>query len=60
MTHAEFAAKLLREAAHIFRSVGGGDPDSDAQTEEFAQIFEHAANLVEADPTGSLDTSLGQ
>ncbi|TVR99808.1 MAG: hypothetical protein EA406_02370 [Rhodospirillales bacterium] len=59
MTHAEFAAKLLREAANIFRSVGGGDPASDAQTEEFAQIFEHAADLVETDPTGSLERPTG-
>lgn len=52
MTHAEFAARLLREAASIFRSVGGGDPASDERAEEFAEIYEQAAVMVEHDPLG--------
>lgn len=52
MTHAEFAARLLREAASIFRNVGGGDPASDDRAEEFASIYDQAAAMVEQDPLG--------
>lgn len=52
MTHAEFAARLLREAASIFRSVGGGTPDADDRADEFASIYEQAAAMVERDPLG--------
>lgn len=54
MTHAEFAAKLLRNAASIFRSIGGGDPASDDRTDQFASLYEQMADLVEKDPLGKI------
>jgi hypothetical protein len=55
MTHAEFAARLLREAASIFRSIGGGDPASDDRADQFATLYEQMADLVEKDPLGKID-----
>jgi hypothetical protein len=55
MTHAEFAAKLLRNAATIFRSVGGGDPAADDRADQFASLYEQMADLVEKDPLGKID-----
>jgi hypothetical protein len=55
MTHAEFAARLLREAASIFRTIAGGDPTSDERAEEFASLYERVAELVEVDPTGVIN-----
>lgn len=56
MTHAEFAARLLREAASIFRSIGGGDPETDERADQFASLYERVAELVEQDPLGNIDT----
>jgi hypothetical protein len=55
MTHAEFAARLLREAASIFRSIAGGDPASDERTDQFATLYEQMADRVEQDPLGKID-----
>lgn len=52
MTHAELAATLLRDAAKLFRSVGGRDAESMERVEKFASLYECAADLVEADPQG--------
>jgi hypothetical protein len=54
MTHAEFAAKLLRNAASIFRTIAGGDPASDDRTDQFASLYEQMADLVEKDPLGEI------
>ncbi|MBK8174025.1 MAG: hypothetical protein IPK66_01590 [Rhodospirillales bacterium] len=54
-THAELAAKLLREAATMFRSLGAPDPELGGRLDEFAGVYEQVASLVEADPTGELD-----
>ena len=59
MTHAEFAAKLLRNAATIFRSIGGGDPASDDRADQFASLYEQMADLVEKDPLGRIDGEAG-
>ena len=56
MTHAEFAARLLREAANIFRSIAGGDAASDDRANEFATFYERVADLVEHDPLGKIET----
>jgi hypothetical protein len=53
-THAELAAKLLREAATMFRSLGAPDPELGERLNEFASIYEQVADLVEQDPTGLL------
>lgn len=55
MTHAEFAARLLREAASIFRSIGGGDAASDDRADQFASLYERVAELVEQDPLGTIE-----
>lgn len=55
MTHAEFAARLLREAASIFRTFAGGDPASDDRADQFAMLYERVADLVEQDPLGKIE-----
>jgi len=56
-THVELAAKLLREAATLFRSLGGPDPEMSRRLDDFAQVYEHVADLVEQDPNGDIDVS---
>jgi len=53
-THAQLAAKLLRDAASFFRTIGEQNPPLKQQMEENADVFEGVANLVEKDPTGAL------
>lgn len=55
MTHAELAAKLLRDAAELFRTVGGRDPEAAERVERFSALYLRAAELVEADPQAELD-----
>jgi hypothetical protein len=51
-SNAQLAARLLRDAAKFFRTVGEQNPTlQDAMTEN-AAIFEDVAALVEVDPTG--------
>jgi hypothetical protein len=54
-TNAELAARLLRDAAEFFRTVGQQNPELQAELEENANTFERVATLVEQDPTGSVD-----
>lgn len=54
-TNADVAAMLLREAAGIFRTIAGGDPEADQRKEEFASVYERAAELLEKDPTGEVE-----
>lgn len=54
-THAQLAAKLLRDAASFFRTVGEQNPPLKDQMNENAEVFEGVANLVEKDPTGSIE-----
>ena len=53
-TNAQLAAKLLRDAASFFRTIGEQNPPLKQQMEENADVFEGVANLVEKDPTGAL------
>ena len=53
-THAELAARLLREAANFFRSIGDQNPPLKEQMAENSKVFEQVAGLVEKDPTGSI------
>jgi hypothetical protein len=59
-THVQLAAKLLREAATMFRSLGGADLNLSERLDEFAAVYEQVADLVEHDPTGSIDTAGGE
>ncbi len=53
-THAELAARLLRDAAVFFRTVADQNPGlKDAMTEN-AQVFEDVAAMVEEDPLGEM------
>ena len=56
-THAELAAKLLREAATMFRSLGAPDPELGEKLDEFASVYERVAELVEQDPNGLLEVA---
>lgn len=55
MTHAELAARLLRDAADLFRNVGGRDTEAAERIERFSALYLRAADLVETDPEGNLD-----
>lgn len=51
-TNAEIAARLLRDAAGFFRSVGEQNPPLKEHMDNNAQAFEVMADRVETDPTG--------
>ncbi|OAB55998.1 hypothetical protein AY599_04315 [Leptolyngbya valderiana BDU 20041] len=53
-THAQLAAKLLRDAAGFFNTVGEQNPTLKDQMSENANVFQQMANLVETDPNGEL------
>lgn len=53
-SHSELAAKLLRDAASFFRTVGEQNEPLKEQMTENADVFEQVAALVEQDPTGEL------
>ena len=55
VTHARLAAKLLRDAASFFRTIGQQNPPLKDQMEENASVFEDVARLVEKNPTGTLE-----
>lgn len=56
MTHAQLAAKLLRDAAFFFRTIGEQNPAlADAMLDN-SSLFEDVAVLVESDPTGIVES----
>ncbi len=55
ITHAQLAAKLLRDAAVFFRTIGEQNPPLKVQMEENASVFEQVAGLVENEPVGVID-----
>jgi hypothetical protein len=58
-TYAELAARLLRDAAVFFKTVGNQNPALKEQMTENAEVFEQVAGLVETNPTGTLDDASG-
>ncbi len=54
-SHAEIAARLLRDAATFFRAVGEQNEALRDQMTENADVFEQVAVLVETDPAGQLE-----
>jgi len=54
-THAEIAAKLLKDAATFFRNVGDQNEALKEQMDDNADVYEQVAGLVESDPMGILD-----
>lgn len=59
-THAELAARLLRDAAQFFRSIGQQNEQLNEQMSENANVFEQVATLVETDPKGELEEEAPQ
>lgn len=53
-THAELAARLLKEAAAIFRTMSWPDAEIKERVETFSKLFDRVADLVEKDPTGEV------
>jgi hypothetical protein len=58
-THAQLAARLLRDAASFFRTIGEQNPPLAEQMKDNATVFEQVAQLVESDPTGVIDAGDG-
>lgn len=54
-SHAEIAARLLRDAATFFRAVGEQNEPLREQMTENASVFEQVAELVETNPMGQLE-----
>ncbi len=52
ISHTQLAAKLLRDAAVFFRTIGDQNPPLKPQMQENASVFEQVADLVEKDPAG--------
>lgn len=55
MTNAQLAARLLREAAEIYRTLGAENSETQQQLNDFGVLYERVADMVEADPEGVVD-----
>lgn len=53
-THAQLAARLLRDAAGFFRTIAEQNPALTEAMNENSQVFEDVAVLVENDPFGEI------
>lgn len=56
-SHSQLAAKLLRDAAVFFRTIGDQNQPLKIQMDENAVVFEQVADLVENDPIGVIEES---
>ncbi|MEM9469191.1 MAG: hypothetical protein AAF988_03425 [Pseudomonadota bacterium] len=54
-SHAELAAKLLRDAAAFFTTIAEQNPPLKDQMDENADVFQQVADLVEKDPNGVIE-----
>ncbi len=54
-TNAQLAARLLREAAEIYRTLGGDDSEVKQQMDDFGTLYERVADMVELDPGGVVE-----
>lgn len=54
-SHAQLAAKLLRDAAAFFKTIAEQNPPLKEQMSENADVFEQVADLVENNPTGEIE-----
>ncbi len=54
-SHAELAAKLLRDAASFFQTIAEQNPPLKEQMDENADVFVQVADLVEKNPTGQIE-----
>jgi len=54
-SHAELAAKLLRDAAAFFKTISEQNPPLKDQMDENADVFEQVADLVEKNTNGVIE-----
>lgn len=54
-SHAQLAAKLLRDAATFFRNIAEQNEPLKEQMTENASVFDQVADLVEHDPNGVIE-----
>jgi hypothetical protein len=54
-TNAQLAARLLREAAGIYRTLGGDNTEVRQQMDDFGTLYERVADMVELDPEGVVE-----
>ncbi len=54
-SHAQLAAKLLRDAATFFRTIAEQNAPLQEQMTENASVFDQVADLVERDPNGVIE-----
>lgn len=54
-THAILAARLLRDAADFFKHLANDNPEMADAMNENAAMYEQVADMVETNPTGTLD-----
>jgi hypothetical protein len=54
-THADLAAKLLRDASVFFRSIAENNPDMKDQMLENAEVYDQVADLVQSAPGAEID-----
>lgn len=57
-TNAHVAARLLREAAEFYRTLGQSSPEMKDRMEEFGHLYEQVAGLLDTDPTGALTAGI--
>lgn len=55
ITHAQLGAKLLRDAAAFFRTIGEQNPPLKIQMDENSRVFEQVADLIDENPVGVID-----
>lgn len=56
-SHAQLAAKLLRDAAAFFETIAEQNPPLKDQMDENSDVFKQVADLVEQNPTGEIEES---
>lgn len=55
LTHAQLAARLLRDAADFFRHLAKENPDLQDSMTDNAGIYDQVAQLVESAPLETID-----
>ena len=54
-SNAQLAARLLREAAEIYRTLGANDSEAQQQMNDFGTLYDRVADMVELDPEGVVE-----
>ena len=54
-TNAQLAARLLREAAEIYRTLGADNAEAQQQMNDFGTLYDRVADMVELDPEGVVE-----